>query len=48
MDIDFNIKPTNGDNNKYINTKIKTFEDNKTTHFYNKKGLKRYQKKNTT
>ena len=41
MDIDFNSKPTYGDNDKYIKTKIKTYEDNITTNFYNKKGSKK-------
>ena len=40
MDIDFNTKPTYGDDDKYIKTKIKTYEDNTTTDFYNKKGSK--------
>ena len=42
---DFNTKPTYGDDDKYIKTKIKTYEDNTTTNFYNKKGSKNYQKK---
>ena len=41
MEIDFNIKPTYGDDDKYIKTKIKTYEDNITTNFYNKKGSKK-------
>ena len=41
MDIDFNTKPTYGDDDKYIKTKIKTYEDNITTNFYNKKGSKK-------
>ena len=45
MEIDFNTKPTYGDNDKYIKTKIKTYEDNITTNAYNKKGSKKYQKK---
>ena len=46
MDIDFNTKPTYGDDDdKYIKTKIKTYEDNTTTYIYNKKGYKKYQKK---
>ena len=45
MGIDFNTKPTYGDDEKYIKTKIKTYEDNITTNFYNKKGSKKYQKK---
>ena len=42
MDIDFNTKPTYGDDNdKYIKTKIKTYKNNITTNFYNKKGSKK-------
>ena len=41
MDIDFNTKPTYGDDDKYIKTKIKTYEDNITTNFFNKKGFKK-------
>ena len=40
MEIDFNTKPTYGDDDKYIKTKIKTYEDNTTTDCYNKKGSK--------
>ena len=40
MDIDFNTKPTYGDDDKYIKTKI-TYEDNITTNFYNKKESKK-------
>ena len=39
MDIVFNTKPTYGDDDKYIKTK--TYEDNVTTNFYNKKGSKK-------
>ena len=35
MDIDFNTKPTYGDDDKYIKTKA--YEDNISTNFYNKK-----------
>ena len=45
MSIDFESKPTYGDDNKYIKTKIKTYEDSITTDFYIKKGSKKYQKK---
>ena len=38
MDTDFNTKPPYGDDDKYIKTKIKTYEDNITTNFYNKIG----------
>ena len=39
--IDFNTKTTYGDDDKYIKAKIKTYKDNITTNFYNKKGLKK-------
>ena len=45
MSIDFDSKPTYVDDDKYIKTKIKTYEDSITTKFYNKKGSKKYQKK---
>ena len=45
MSIDFDSKPTYGNDDKYIKTKIKTYEDSITTNFYNKKGSKKYQKK---
>ena len=41
MDTNFNTKPTYGDDDKYIKTKIKTYEDSITTNFYNKKGSKK-------
>ena len=41
MNIDFNTKPTYGYDDKYIKTKIKTYEDNITINFYNKKGFKK-------
>ena len=41
MGIDFNTKPTYGDDDKYTKTKIKTYEDNIITNFYNKKGSKK-------
>ena len=42
MDIDFKTKPTyRDDDNKYIKTKIKTYKNNITTKFYNKKGSKK-------
>ena len=44
MGIDFNTKPTYGDDDKYIKTKIKTYADNITTNFYNKKGSKKVLK----
>ena len=40
MKIDFNINPTYGDDDKYIKTKIKTYEGHINTNFYNKKGSK--------
>ena len=40
MGIDFNTKPTYGDDDKYIKTKIKTY-DNITINLYNKKGSKK-------
>ena len=45
MGIDFDSKPTYGDDDKYIKTKIKTYEDSITKNFYNEKGSKKYQKK---
>ena len=44
MGIEFNTKPTYGDDEKYIKTKIKTYGDNITTNFYNKKGSKKVTK----
>ena len=41
VSIDFDSKTTYGDDDKYIKTKIKTYEDNITTNFYNKKGSKK-------
>ena len=43
--IDFNTKTTDGDDDKYKNTKIKTYKDSITTTFHNKMGLRKYQKK---
>ena len=48
MSINFDSKPTYGDDDKYIKTKIKTYEDSITTNFYNKKGSKNIRRKNTT
>ena len=39
----FNSKPTYGNGDKYIKTKIKTYEDNITSNFHNKKGSKKIQ-----
>ena len=47
MSIDFDSKTTYGDDDKYIKTKIKTYEDNITTNFYNKKGSKKVPKEKT-
>ena len=43
MGIDFESKATY--DNKYINTIIKTYKDSITTHFYDKTGFKKCQKK---
>ena len=48
MSIYFDSKPTYGDDDKYIKTKIQTYEDSITTNFYNKKGSKNIRRKNTT
>ena len=49
MNIDFNTIPTYGNDDKYIKTKIKTYEDSITfTNFYNKKGSKNTRRKNIT
>ena len=42
--IKFNTKSTYGDEEKYTKTKIKTYENNITTNFYNKKGSKKVPK----
>ena len=41
MGIDFNSKPSYGNYDKYIKTKIKTYEDSITTNFHNKKRSKK-------
>ena len=46
MDIDFNIKPTYDDDDKYIKIKKKHMETILIQIFIIKKGLKKYQKKN--
>ena len=46
MGIDFNTKPTYDDDDKYIKTKTRTYEDNITTNFYNKKGSKKVPEEN--
>ena len=48
MSIDFDSKTTYGDDDKYIKTKIKTYEDNITTNFYNKKESKKELEKKKT
>ena len=48
MKIDFNTKLTYADDDKFVKTKIKTYEDNITTNFYNKMGQKSTNRKNTT
>ena len=40
MKIDFESKPVYGDDDKYIKTKIKTYEKSIITNFHNKKMLK--------
>ena len=45
MNIDFESKPTYGDDDKYIITKIKTYGDSITTNFNNKRWSKKYHKK---
>ena len=37
MNINFNSKPTYGEDDKYIKTKIKSYEESVTTNFPNKK-----------
>ena len=41
MGIDFESNATYGDDDKYINTKIKTYKDNIITNFYDKTGFKK-------
>ena len=41
MSIDFDSKPVYGNDDKYIKTKIKTYEDSISTNFYNKNGSKK-------
>ena len=41
MKIDFNTKTTYGDDDKYIQTRIKTCKDSITTNFYNENGSKK-------
>ena len=44
MSIKFNSKPAYSNDEKYIKTKIKTYENNITTNFYHKKGSKKVPK----
>ena len=46
MKIHFNTKTSYSDDDKYIKTRIETYRDSITTNSYNKKGLKKFQKKN--
>ena len=48
MSIKFNSKPAYGNDEKYIKTKIKTYENNITTNFYHKKRPKKVPKKKQT
>ena len=49
MSTDFDWKTTYGDDDKYIKTKLKTYQDSITTNFYNKRGSKKNtRRKNTT
>ena len=41
MSIGFDSKPVYGSDDKYIKIKIKTYKDNITTNFHNKKGSKK-------
>ena len=41
MSINFDSQPTYCDDDKYIKTKIKTYEDSITTDFYNRKGYEK-------
>ena len=41
MKIDFSIKTTYGDDDKYIKAKLKTYKDNITTNIYNKTEFKK-------
>ena len=46
MSINFNSKPTYGNDDKYIKTKIKTYEDSITTSFHIKKGSQKIPEEN--
>ena len=45
MGIDFESKATYVDDDKYINTKIKTYKDSIITNFYDKTGFKEVPEK---
>ena len=47
MAIEFNTKPSYGNEDKYIKTKIKTYEDSTTTSLYNKNGSKKIPEEKT-
>ena len=47
MAIEFNTKPSYGNEDKYIKTKIKTYEDSTTTILYNKNGSKKIPEEKT-
>ena len=47
MEIDFNTKLTYGDDDKYTKRKRKTYKNNITTNFYNKKRSKKVPEEKT-
>ena len=47
MAIEFNTKPSYGNEDKYIKTKIKTYEDSTTTSLYNKNESKKIPEEKT-
>ena len=48
MGIVFESKVTYGDDDKYINTKIKTYNDNMIINFYDKTGFKEVPEEKVT
>ena len=46
MNINFDSKPVYGNDDKYIKTKIKTYEDSIPKNFHNKKGPRKIPKEN--
>ena len=46
MTINFDSKPVYGNDDKYIKTKIKTYEDSIPKNFHNKKGPRKIPKEN--